>query len=90
MAPVCGLRPRLAALDLIKKVPKPEIITFSPRCSESRIKLKVELTASWAALLVREDFLATFSISSFFVISLTFIEFNLPESPADVKRVKFK
>ena len=50
------------------KVPKPVMTTFSPRTNESRIKSKVALTESEAARLVREDFLATFSISSFFVI----------------------
>lgn len=66
--PVWGLRPRLAALFLIKNVPNPVMTTFSPLFKESLIKLKVELTASAAALFVSEDFLATFSINSFLVI----------------------
>ena len=68
ISPVWGFLPRLADLDLIRKVPKPVITTFSPRIKVSLIKLKVELTASAEALLVKEAFLATFSISSFLVI----------------------
>ena len=75
VSPVCGFLPRLAALDRIKNVPKPVMTTFSPLTRKSLIKLKVELTASAEALLVKFAFLATFSISSFFVTAIN----NLPD-----------
>lgn len=61
--PVWGFLPLLAARDLTKNVPNPVIIVFSPLTKLSLIKVKTELTASAAALLVRWDFFATFSIN---------------------------
>lgn len=66
--PVCGFLPLLAALERTKKVPNPVMIVFSPLTKLSLIKAKTEFTASAAALLVKWDFLATFSMSWFLVM----------------------
>ena len=67
-APVCGLRPFLAALDRTMKVPKPVTTTLSPFFNVSVTALKTQLTASLAALAVRWAFLATYTTKSDFVI----------------------
>ena len=63
-APVCGLRPVLAALFLVAKVPKPTKTTGSSFCKEAVMVSIIASMARPAEALGRSALAATASISS--------------------------
>ncbi len=66
-SPVWGLVPALGCLTLVLKVPNPTIVNFFPSNNPSFIASKVADIARSVCFLVRSDFSATKSTSSFFV-----------------------
>src|SRR5262249_13592019 len=67
-APVCGLRPLRGRFSLTTKFPKPEILTFSPRCRRSFMMAKMDSTTSLASFLENPTFSYTRSTMSPFVM----------------------
>src|SRR5262249_47654295 len=64
----CGLRPLRGRFSLTTKFPKPEILTFSPRCRRSFMMAKIDSTTSLASFLENPTFSYTRSTMSPFVM----------------------